>query len=61
MNDQLHLDCPACDGVGLYMGTLGRLEWYCCDDCGIQFNYLVERGATPSEEQLLEALGPCSK
>jgi hypothetical protein len=40
------LDCPACDGAGAYLGTLGRLDWYACDDCGIHFNYLSD--STPT-------------
>lgn len=30
--------CPACDGTGEYMGTLARLQWYHCRNCGIEFN-----------------------
>ena len=31
-------DCPICTGQGIYLGTLGRLQWYRCRNCGIEFN-----------------------
>ena len=33
-------ECLACDGTGIYLGTLGRLAWYCCRHCGIEFNII---------------------
>jgi len=30
--------CPACDGPGAYLGTLGRLDHWRCRDCGAQFS-----------------------
>lgn len=30
--------CPACNGTGLSMGVLGQLEWFRCQQCGIEFN-----------------------
>jgi tRNA(Ile2) C34 agmatinyltransferase TiaS len=29
--------CPACDGPGCYLGTLGRLDHFRCQDCGLDF------------------------
>jgi tRNA(Ile2) C34 agmatinyltransferase TiaS len=30
--------CPVCPGRGTPLGQLGRLRWYRCRDCGIDFN-----------------------
>jgi len=30
--------CPVCPGHGMPLGQLGRLLWYRCRDCGIDFN-----------------------
>jgi hypothetical protein len=30
--------CPICPGHGVPLGTLGRLRWYRCRDCGMDFN-----------------------
>ena len=30
--------CPVCPGRGMPLGQLGRLRWYRCRDCGIDFN-----------------------
>jgi transposase-like protein len=30
--------CPCCGGEGSYLGGLGRLEWFRCQDCGLDFN-----------------------
>lgn len=30
--------CPACEGPGMELGSLGRLKWFRCRDCGIEFN-----------------------
>lgn len=42
--DDLDLDddpiqCPACDGHGEPLGTLGIKEYYRCRDCGITFTH----------------------
>jgi tRNA(Ile2) C34 agmatinyltransferase TiaS len=29
--------CPACDGDGVYLGALGRAQWFQCRCCGWQF------------------------
>jgi len=29
--------CPECGGEGMCMGTLGRLAWFRCRDCGHEF------------------------
>ena len=30
--------CPVCPGRGMVLGQLGRLRWYRCRDCGIDFS-----------------------
>ena len=35
-------NCPVCDGLGVFLGTLGNLHHYTCQDCGIGFNSPVE-------------------
>lgn len=30
--------CPACGGEGVELGTLGRLNWKRCRDCGMEFH-----------------------
>lgn len=32
--------CSMCGGPGLLMGTLGKMQWYECRDCGMQFHVL---------------------
>lgn len=34
--------CPVCPGRGMPLGQLGRLRWYCCRDCGIDFSRKVK-------------------
>ena len=29
--------CPACPGSGMLLGCLGRLRWFRCRNCGIDF------------------------
>lgn len=29
--------CPACPGQGFLLGRLGRLNWFRCRGCGIEF------------------------
>ena len=41
-------DCQMCHGQGVFMGTLGKLDWYCCRDCGMEFN--MERQVDPGRE-----------
>jgi len=36
--------CPVCQGEVYLLGVLGRLVWYRCQDCGIEFPR--ERGET---------------
>lgn len=31
-------DCPACNGPGTQLGTLGRLDWFRCRNCGTDFH-----------------------
>ena len=39
-NDLDPPDCPACgaESAGSVLGTLGRLDWFRCRDCGIDFS-----------------------
>ena len=30
--------CPVCAGDGVPLGTLGRLRWFRCRDCGMNFS-----------------------
>ena len=32
------VSCPVCGGDGQLMGSLGRLNWYRCVNCGMEFN-----------------------
>lgn len=43
MAHSIQPDCPACLGPGLSLGGFGRLHWFRCRDCGIDFS------CTPSE------------
>ena len=29
--------CPACGGIGFIMGILGKLVWFRCRACGMDF------------------------
>lgn len=40
--------CPVCPGRGVPLGTLGRLRWYRCRDCGIDFNRRAKAPPSPS-------------
>jgi hypothetical protein len=37
-DEELLRACPICDGMSIPLGQLGKLVWYICLDCGIQFN-----------------------
>ncbi len=41
--------CPICPGQGVPLGTLGRLRWYRCRDCGMDFNR--PSGRIPAQNQ----------
>lgn len=51
--------CPACPGFGRLLGSLGRLNWFHCRDCGIVFHHMrrpnVQR--TPSFLTIRRSLG----
>jgi hypothetical protein len=36
------LPCPLCSGFGYLLGVLGRLAWFRCRACGIEFNLPAE-------------------
>jgi tRNA(Ile2) C34 agmatinyltransferase TiaS len=40
--------CPLCPGHGVPLGTLGRLRWYRCRDCGMDFNRTAPSRHAPS-------------
>jgi transposase-like protein len=42
--------CPVCSGQGVPLGQLGRLRWYRCRDCGIDFNRRVKASPKPSPQ-----------
>lgn len=31
-------ECPECGGIVYYMGTLGNVNWYRCQDCGMEIS-----------------------
>lgn len=37
--DDDYVTCPTCGGPGGFMGALGRLDWFRCINCGIDFNH----------------------
>lgn len=39
--------CPVCPGWGMPLGQLGRLRWYRCRDCGIDFNWRAKAPSSP--------------
>ena len=39
--------CPVCPGWGMPLGQLGRLRWYRCRDCGIDFNLRAKAPSSP--------------
>ena len=47
--------CPCCAGYGVPLGTLGRLHWFRCRDCGMPFGrakrvrQMPESHSTPGE------------
>lgn len=32
------MTCPGCGGEGSFLGGLGRLEWFRCRACGLDFS-----------------------
>lgn len=52
-------ECPACNGPGVLLGTLGSRSHFRCRDCGLDFSAEVERCARarckePAAERTLE-------
>lgn len=37
--------CPVCDGPGVPIGDLGRLSWFRCRYCGMDFNVETKEAA----------------
>jgi len=31
--------CPFCAGEGMFLGLLGRLLWFRCQNCGGEYSY----------------------
>lgn len=42
--------CPGCGGPGFYMGSLGFLRWYRCEDCGATFSSKTRKPKTQRKE-----------
>ena len=38
MSTRISPQCPVCAGDGVPLGTLGRLRWFRCRDCGMTYN-----------------------
>jgi transposase-like protein len=38
MSTKIPPHCPACTGDGVPLGTLGRLRWFRCRDCGMTYS-----------------------
>lgn len=53
LSEQEAPSCPACNGPGVYMGTLGNLDHFRCRNCGMDFS----RPADERNESLNEAGG----
>lgn len=41
-DETLVRSCPICSGWAMPLGQLGKLIWYICQDCGIQFSVKLE-------------------
>ena len=41
--------CPECNGPGVFMGSLGRLDWFRCRNCGMEFSQEDADAATRRE------------
>lgn len=48
--------CPECDGPGVYMGSLGKVDWYRCRNCGADFQWRRRNpGATWHYQEYLDS------
>jgi len=36
--DNLITCCPVCDGPGIFLGALGKMQYFRCRDCGMDFS-----------------------
>lgn len=36
--DDVTLTCPVCGGAAFALGKLGKLTWFRCRDCGMDFS-----------------------
>lgn len=43
-DDLLYVECEACGGEGVPLGTLADLEWFRCRACGLFASLRVARG-----------------
>lgn len=43
-NDVDYMHCPACDGPGVLLGSLGNRIHYLCRNCGMHFNEKLDHG-----------------
>jgi len=42
------VSCPACEGPGLLLGALGKLLWFRCRHCGVEFSVKEEKHESQS-------------
>lgn len=38
MKIKQYIRCQLCDGLAFLMGVLGKLAWYRCEGCGMEFS-----------------------
>lgn len=60
MPEDFEAACPCCEGYGVPLGALGRLQWFRCRQCGAEFNQakLARCGCDPNGENCLNHGGP---
>lgn len=47
-------DCPRCDGWGRTLGQMGRLCWFRCVDCGMDFSLTLTEAAWENTPDAVE-------
>ena len=43
--------CPACTGPSVFMGQLGNLAWFRCQNCGMEFHIIDVPESSYEEEE----------
>lgn len=46
------MTCSACGGPGFLLGVLGRLRWFRCRNCGIDFNRKIKKAKKNQERKV---------